>query len=124
MDAVKKQLFICLSWIVIYFYPTAQFLLLIGFFVVIDTITGVMALSKTGEQFTSRKFRAFIPKYVGYGCAILVAHVLQMQFFPDFPAMKIISGAIAYGELISIDENIAKITGVSLFKYFIKKLKK
>jgi len=109
---------------VIFFYPTAQFLLLVGFFVAIDTITGVMALSKTGELFTSRKFRAFVPKYIAYGCGVLVAHVLQMQFFPDFPAMKIIAGLIAYGELISIDENIHKLTGVSLFKFFIKKLKK
>lgn len=124
MDTFKKQLFICLSWVAIYFYPTAQFLLLVGFFVAMDTITGVMALSKTGEEFTSKKFRGVVPKYLGYGCAVLVAHVLQMQFFPDFPALKIISGLIGYSELISIDENIHKITGVSLFKFFIKKLKK
>lgn len=124
MDFLKKQFFICISWIIIYFYPTAQFLLLIGFFVAMDTITGVIALSKTGEDFTSKKFRAVIPKYIGYGVGILVAHVLQQQFFPDFPAMKIIAGLVAYSELISIDENIKKITGISLFKYFIKKLGK
>ncbi|HOK59509.1 MAG TPA: hypothetical protein PK432_00850, partial [Candidatus Dojkabacteria bacterium] len=64
------------------------------------------------------------PKFIIYGCAVLVAHVLQRQFFPDFPAMKIIAGFVAYSELMSIDENIQKITGFSVFKFFIKKLKK
>ena len=113
-----------LSGMIIFFYPTAQFLLLVGFMVVMDTITGVMALSKTGEAFTSKKFRAVIPKYTGYGAGILVAHVIQQQFFPDFPAMKMVAGLVAWSELISIDENIKKITGVSLFKSVIKKLKK
>lgn len=124
MDGFKKHIFICLSWISIYFAPTLGFLLLVGFFVAADTITGVMAALKTGEEITSKKFRAVIPKYVVYGVGVLVAHVLQRQFFPDFPAMKIIAGLVAYSELMSIDENIHKITGVSLFKFFIKKLRK
>ena len=123
MDLTKKYLFICLSWLCIYFYPTAQFLILIGFFVGADTITGVIAAKKRGDLITSKKFRAVITKYAGYGIGVLVAHVLQSQWFPDIPAMKIISGLIAYSELISIDENIKDITGVSLFKFFIKKLK-
>ena len=124
MDTIKKQLFVCLSWIAIYFSPAFEFILLVGFFVVADTITGVMAALKTGEEITSKRFRAVIPKYVVYGVGVLVAHVLQRQFFPDFPAMKIIAGLVAYSELMSIDENINKITGVSLFKFFIKKLRK
>lgn len=123
MDPLKKYAFICLSWLCIYFYPTAQFLILIGFFVGADTITGVIAAKKRGEPITSKKFRSVIMKYAGYGVGVIVAHVLQSQWFPDVPAMKIISGLIAYSELISIDENIKDITGVSLFKFFIKKLK-
>ena len=82
------------------------------------------AAFKLGEELTSKKFRVVFPKFIVYGCAILVAHVLQRQFFPDFPAMKIVAGFVAYSELMSIDENIQKITGVSMFKFFIKKLKK
>lgn len=124
MDTLKKHLFIALSWIAFYFYPTAGFLLLVGFFVMADTITGVMAAWKIGEQITSRKLRACIPKYIVYGVAVLVAHVLQREFFLEFPAMKLIAGFIAYSELMSIDENIQKISGVSLFKFFIDKLKR
>jgi len=118
---IKKYLLLSFSWLVIYFYPTGPFLLLIGFFIAADTITGVLAAGL--ENFKSRRFLDCIKKYVVYGIAVLIAHVLQIQFFPDFPALKIISGLVAYNELMSIDENIQKITGFSLFKFFIKKLK-
>lgn len=123
MDIIKKYFFISISWLMIYFYPTVQFILLVGFFIAADTITGVIAALKRGEEFKSSRFRDVVSKYLVYGTAVLVAHVLQMQFFPDFPAMKIIAGLIAYSELMSIDENIYSITGVSLFKFFLKKLK-
>lgn len=120
---LKKYLLQSITWIIFYFYPTGPFLLLIGFFIGTDTITGMIAANKRGETITSKRFMNVFRKYVVYGCAIFVAHVLQMQFFPDFPALKIISGLIAYNELMSIDENINSITGFSLFKLIIKKMK-
>lgn len=124
METIKIYLFALLYWVVVYFQPTLEFMLLVGFFVVMDTITGMAAAIKTDTPITSKKFRAIFPKFIVYGAAVLVAHVIQKQFFPDFPAMKIIAGFVAYSELISIDENIQKITGFSVFKFFIKKLKK
>ena len=121
MAIIKKYLLLSFSWLVIYFYPTGPFLLLIGFFIAADTITGVIAAGL--DNFRSRRFVDCVKKYAVYGIGVLVAHVLQIQFFPDFPALKIVSGLIAYSELMSIDENIQKITGFSLFKFFIKKLK-
>lgn len=124
MNNFYKYFSISSSWLIIYFYPAFSFILLVGFFVMADTITGVIAAYHRKEDLTSKRFRDVISKYVVYGVAVLVAHVLQNQFFPDFPAMKLVSGLIAYSELMSIDENIKDITGVSLFKFFIKKLKK
>lgn len=124
MELIKVYILTLLYWVVVYFQPTLEFMLLVGFFVVMDTVTGMAAAVKTEVPVTSKKFRAIFPKFIVYGAAVLVAHVIQKQFFPDFPAMKIIAGFVAYSELISIDENIQKITGFSLFKFFIKKLKK
>jgi hypothetical protein len=97
---------------------------MVGFFVSMDTIAAMTAAFKNGEPITSRKFRAIFPKFIIYGVAVLVSHVIQRQFFPDFPATKIIAGYIVYSELLSIDENIEKITGQSMFRFFIKMLKK
>lgn len=123
MELIKKYIFVTLSWLCIYFYPVGPFILLIGFFIGADTVTGTIAALRRGEEFRTKRFSDFIWKFVVYGVAILVAHVLQTEFFPDFPGMKIIAGLIAYNELMSIDENIHSLTGVSLFKFFIKKFK-
>lgn len=124
METTKHYLFIILYWMLIYFQPVGPFLLLVGFFVTMDTISGMAAAVKNHETLTSKKFREIFPKFIVYGVAVLVSHVLQKEFFPDFPALKIVAGYVAYSELMSIDENIQKITGVSMFKTLIKKLKK
>ena len=123
MELFKKQLFIILYWIAIYFYPAGQFVLLVGFFIIADTITGLVAANKRGEAITSKRGSDVIRKFLVYGCGVIVAHVIQREFVSDFPCMKIISGLIAFNELKSIDENIKSISGFSLFEFFIKKLK-
>ena len=123
MDHLKKYIFICLSWLCVYMYPAAQFILLVGFFIAADTITGVVAANKRGEKLTSKRGSDVIRKFLVYGVGVIVAHVVQREFLSDFPALKIIAGLIAFNELKSIDENIKDISGYSLFDYFIKKLK-
>ena len=124
MGTVKQHLLALLGSLVVYFQPVYSVLLLVGFFVTMDTIAAITAAMKNGEPITSRKFRAVFPKFIIYGVAVLVSHVIQRQFFLDFPATKIIAGYIVYSELLSIDENIEKITGYSMFRFFIKMLKK
>lgn len=124
MQAFVKYLVTIISWIIIYFSPTFPFVLIVGFFVMVDTITGVLAAASRGDVVTSKRFRQVFPKYIVYALAVLVAHVIQKQFLPDFAAMKLIAGLVAYNELMSIDENIKDITGFSLFKSIIKKLKR
>lgn len=122
MDALRKYSILAAYWLIIFFYPAMQFVLLVGFFVFADSVTGAIAANKQGT-FNSKKFRSVVPKYIVFGIAVLTAHLIQQVFFHDIPAMKLVAGLIAYGELISIDENIKIITGKSLFTFFIKKLK-
>jgi len=124
MASIKQHLLALLGSLIVYFQPVYGVLLMVGFFVTMDTIAAMTAAYKQGEPITSRKFRAVFPKFIIYGVAVLVSHVIQRQFFPDFPATKIIAGYIVYSELLSIDENIEKITGQSMFRFFIKMLKK
>lgn len=122
MDQLRYYFWFCIFWLATYFYPAAQYVMLVGFFIGADTITGVVAANKRGEKITSVRFSNVIRKLLVYGVAVLVACVIQKQFFSDFPAMKIIAGLIALNELKSLDENIKDISGYSLFEYFIKKL--
>lgn len=122
MQFIRHYFTLTIGWLIIYFLPIVPFILIVGFFVLADTITGIIAAHHRGEEITSKRFRSVVSKYIVYGVAVCVAHVIQRQFFYDFPAMKLISGLIAYSELLSIDENIKDITGFSFFKTIIKRL--
>lgn len=120
-DVVVKYTLIVLVYLITYFSPTFPMLLAIGFFVISDFVTGIIAAKKRGETICSKKMRPTITKGIGYMVAILVAHVFQRHFSPSIEVMKIVSGLIAIIELKSIDENFRDITGKSLFKQFLKK---
>ncbi len=110
-------------FLILYLAPTFDTILIIGFFVFCDMITGIMAAKKQGIELTSKKLRPTVGKFISYGIAILVAHVIEQHFIHDFPSLKVMAGLIAYIELKSMNENIEKITGYNLFKTVLNKFK-
>jgi len=120
-DTLLKYLASAIAFLISYFTPAFPLMLAIGFFVVADFITGVMAAKKRGEQILSKKMRPSVTKGIGYMVAILVALVFQNNFVPGFEVMKIVAGLIAFIEVKSLDENFRTITGKSLFKQFLNK---
>lgn len=124
-ERIYEHLVGILTWLIVYFYPTYPLILTIGFFIMADTILGVLAAKKTNTlgHKVSKKFRPAIDKFIGYGISILVAHVMEIQFMPDFPAMKIIGGYLIFIELKSIDENFKILTGISAFQIILDKMK-
>jgi phage-related holin len=109
------------AYMISYFSPAFSMMMAIGFFIVMDFITGIMAAQKRGEVISSKKMRPTITKGIGYMAAILVAHVFGKNFLPNFEVLKIVAGLIAFIEVKSLDENFRDITGKSLFKQFLKK---
>jgi hypothetical protein len=120
-----EYIFMGLAWVFAYFYPVYPMMLTIGFFIIGDTILGVLAANKLGTlgHKASKKYRPAISKFIGYGIAILVAQVIEKQFLQDFPAMKLVSGYLAFIELKSIDENFKTISGVSVFGVVLDRMK-
>ena len=107
-------------YIIVYFSPVFPVLFGLGFLVLTDFVTGMLASRKRGEVISSRKMRPTITKGIGYMAAILVAHTFEKSFMPDLNALKIVSGLIALIELKSLDENLKDLTGKSFFKQFFK----
>ncbi len=101
--------------------PAANLMFAIGFLVVSDFVTGVLAARKREEQISSKRMRNSITKGIGYMVAILVAYMMQKIFIKDFEVMKIVAALVAFIELKSIDENLESMTGKSLFNQFLKK---
>lgn len=116
-DKLQEYLFMATMWVISYFAPTFPMILLVGFFVFSDTITGIMASLKLGNSFQSKKLRTTVGKFSAYGIGIFVAHVIDTNFLMgEFPGMKLIAGFICFIELKSINENIEIITKLNLFQ--------
>jgi phage-related holin len=113
---------IALTYLFAFLSPIKWFMIAVGFFVVADLVTGILAAKKSGKKIESKKMFRTIPKYIAYSIAIIAAHALELLFFQDFPATKMVSGLIAFIEIKSLDENLEKITGHSLFGAIIDKL--
>lgn len=121
-ERIRFFLFDFLSWGVIFISPTFKFIMAIGFFVIVDFITGLIAAKKIQEPITSKKMRPTIGKFVAYGLGIIVAYIIEILFFPDFPSLKLIAGLMAWIELKSMNENFEKITGHNIFKIVLEKM--
>lgn len=120
-ELFQKYALPVLAYFASYFTPAFPLMMAIGFFLVADFITGILAAQKRGEVISSKKMRPTITKGIGYMMAILVAHVFQKNFLTGIEVLKIVAGLIAFIEVKSLDENFRAITGKSLFKQFLKK---
>lgn len=113
---------LAITYLMAFLSPIKWFMIAVGFFVVADLVTGIIAAKKNDIKIESKKMFRTVPKYIAYSIAILSAHALELLFFPDFPATKMVSGLIAFIEIKSLDENLQKITGHSFFSAIIDKL--
>jgi len=112
---------ISLVYLVGFFTPINPFLLSVGFFIVSDMILGII-VSKKNNEFSAKKLYKTIPKFITYGICIITTRVVEILYFPEFPATKLISGLILYTEMVSMDEKIKVITGKSFLKLITDKL--
>jgi len=98
--------------------PIASFVLGSFVLVAIDHFTGLKSAKKAGEKITSEKMRRSIDKGLVYMLFIIAAHVIDIFFlrFPVSPISYIAALAVARVEFFSIDENVNKLTGVSIWK--------
>jgi len=123
-DWTVDKLGLLIAWALIYFAPLVPFMLVITAFVGIDYLTGIAAAKKRGEEISSKRRKDTITKTLAYQATIITAFLVEKYFLPDFPALKLIAGFIAYVEVTSIDENTKVITGKSILAEVLNKFPK
>lgn len=94
--------------------PIKATLLVVGFLIFADLITGVLRARKQGEKFSSRALARSIYKTGGYQLAIISGFLVERYLVPDVPIVKILVGLVAVAEMTSILENVKAATGVDL----------
>ena len=107
-----------------FFLPISGILFLIGFAILLDTITGIWKAKKLGLPITSRKLSAVISKLFLYEIAVIGFYLIDFFILNDIilvffsiPLMltKILSLVLVSIECISINENYFAIRKISIW---------
>ena len=107
-----------------FFLPISGILFLIGFAILLDTLTGIWKAKKLGISITSRKLSAIVSKLFLYEVAVIGFYLIDYFILNDIiltffsvPLMltKILSLVLVSIECISINENYFQIRGISVW---------
>lgn len=108
-----------------FFLPISGILFLIGFAILIDTLTGIWKSKKLNIPITSRKLSAIISKLFLYELAVIGFYLIDYWILNDIiikffsvPLMltKIISLVLVSIEVMSINENYFAIRQISIWQ--------
>lgn len=104
------------AFVVLYLTPISNYIHIVLILLLIDNISGIWASLHEGEKFTAFKLRKTVTKFVWYAVAIIVGYLLQNLFNQGSNLARIVAIYLAATETKSIYENIARITGMDVFK--------
>jgi hypothetical protein len=114
-----------IATIMAFFMPIYGLLFLIGFAIILDTITGIWKAKKTKVPITSRAIRAIVPKFLLYEITVILFYLIDYFILNDIiikfftvPLMltKVMALILASIEVISINENYKAVQGIDLWQ--------
>ena len=124
LASIQKSMIKLLAVVGAFFLPISGILFLIGFAILLDTITGIWKAKKLGIPITSRKLSAVISKLFLYEIAVIGFYLIDFFILNDIilvffsiPLMltKILALILVSIECISINENYFAIRKISIW---------
>ena len=125
LSSIQKSSLQLLAVVSTFFLPITGILFLIGFAILVDTITGIWKSKKLGIPITSRKLSAIISKLMLYEVAVILFYLIDRFILNDIiltffsvPLMltKILALVLVSIETLSISENIKAVKGIDLWQ--------
>jgi hypothetical protein len=125
LSSIQKSSLQLLAVVSTFFLPITGILFLIGFAIVVDTVTGIWKSKKLGVPITSRKLSAIISKLMLYEIAVILFYLIDRFILNDIiltffsvPLMltKILSLVLVSIEVMSISENYKAVKGIDLWQ--------
>jgi len=125
LATIKQSSLQLLTVIGAFFLPISGILFLIGFSIVVDTLTGIWKSKKLKIAITSRRLSAIVSKMFLYELAVIGFYLIDfwilndiiMKFF-SVPLMltKILSLVLVSIEVMSINENYKAVKGIDIWQ--------
>jgi Zn-dependent protease with chaperone function len=125
LATIKQSFTQILTVIGAFFLPISGILFLIGFAIVIDTLTGLWKAKKLKIKITSRKLSTIISKMMLYEVAVIGFYLIDYWILNDIilkffsvPLMltKILSLILVSIEVMSINENYKAVKGIDIWQ--------
>lgn len=125
LATMKANWFKLLAVISTFLMPISGLLFLVGFVIVLDTITGVWKSIKNKVPITSRGLSAIISKMLLYEITVIMFFMIDqfilnkiiMQFFSvELMLTKVLSLILVSIEVMSINENYKAVKGLDLWQ--------
>ena len=111
------------SFVVLFLTPIANYVHIVIILIGIDLITGSYASIKAGEDFSAKKMRKTVEKFVFYALAIIIAYLLQRIAMEGNELSRVVAVYIGSIELKSNYENISRILKTDLIGELYRVLK-
>jgi hypothetical protein len=83
LSSIQKSSLQLLAVVSAFFLPITGILFLIGFSILVDTITGIWKAKKLGIPITSRKLSAIISKLMLYEVAVILFYLIDRFILND-----------------------------------------
>jgi hypothetical protein len=125
LGTIKQSFTQLLTVIGAFFLPISGILFLIGFAIVVDTLTGLWKAKKLKIKITSRKLSTIISKMMLYEVAVIGFYLIDFWILNDIilkffsvPLMltKILSLILVSIEVMSINENYKAVKGIDIWQ--------
>lgn len=114
---VQKVFVKMFAWVALFFAPIKEVLFAVGFLIMADLFTGMWASLRSGQKIESAKLRRSVSKSAAYLLAVCTGFVAQKYLMQDaVPVVHVVAGLIGATELLSVYENLSRITGVDFKK--------
>lgn len=100
------------------FAPIQPLMAAVAVLIVADTITGIIAAYKRGEEIRSSGLSRAVVKLFVYQVVIVTGFLMEQYIVPDLgvPVVKLLAGVIGVVEFKSLLENVESVTGLDLLK--------
>jgi hypothetical protein len=127
LSSIQKYIIQLLAVVGSFFLPISGILFLIGFAILVDTLTGIWKSKKLGIPITSRGLSAIVSKLFLYEVAVIGFYLIDYYILNDIiltffsvPLMltKILSLVLCSIEVISISENYKAVKGIDIWSAF------
>lgn len=99
------------------FAPIHAAILGVGFLIMTDLITGIIAAYKRGEAINSERLKNTAVKMLVYNLLLTSSFIAQKYLTPFIPFTNIALSFLTIIEIKSLGENFESITGISFIKF-------